>query len=141
MVNGFTKADAHVNSSHSVIETETLTYVATAYDPDGDDVSINAEDLPTGATLGTTTSITAPSGADPSIPSRASWWGASLLWTPAVGQAGDHNVWIHAVDVHGADTWEIVQISVVKTNLPPVFLAGGDAGTSGSSGTSGTDGT
>ena len=83
----------------SIREGETLSFSASASDPEGDSVSITALDSPTGF------SVT----------------GNTLTWTPDFNQAGIHTISVIAEDSRGGRDVESIRITVENVNLPPVF--------------------
>ena len=105
---GATKADNVTLGTRTVAEGETISFAATASDPDGDNVTISVETLPVGGALSSTTDDTGT-------------FTASFSWTPNYSQAGVVEVWIVATDEPGAQDWGKVVITVTDTNRAPVL--------------------
>ncbi len=86
----------------TVGEAETLSFVLSGTDPDGEDISFSAQDLPTGASLS----------------------GATFDWTPGFDQSGAYSITFTATDEgDGADS-ETIAITVEDRTPPlgPVFI-------------------
>ena len=89
--------------NQSVNEGELLEFVVSATDPDGDDLTYEAADLPTGASFDTTTQ--------------------TFSWTPEFGQAGSFQV-IFSVSDNGSPVMtdsEEITIAVGNVNQAPVL--------------------
>ncbi len=122
-VSRHTRIEAPVRFAVTVAEGTTLVKTISCYDPDGDDVNIVVEDLPTGATVSTQIEPT-PGYTDPDLPAAptgAKWFTRELTWTPSFSQAGDYTIYIHATDTPGDDDWVKYEITVTNTNRPPVL--------------------
>jgi VCBS repeat-containing protein len=88
----------------SVAEGQPLTFVLSATDPDGQNVTYSSESLPTGATLNATT--------------------GEFLWTPGAEQEGNYQVTFKATEDNGPASLsdeETINISVGDVNRPPVL--------------------
>tara|TARA_Y100000310_G_C20701199_1_gene830044 strand:- start:8072 stop:8464 length:393 start_codon:yes stop_codon:yes gene_type:complete len=105
---GATKADNKSLGSKTVAEGDTVAFAISATDPDGDTVTISAETLPSGSTL------------SPTVASADNHT-ANFSWTPDFNQAGVVELWLIAEDVHGAQDWGKVTITVTNTNRPPTL--------------------
>jgi hypothetical protein len=105
---GSTKADNKSIGTRTVAEGERITFNIVASDPDGDVVNISAETLPVSATL-------SPTVEDTGI------FTSTFSWTPNFDQAGVIDVWMIAEDIHGAQDWGKVIITITNTNRPPVL--------------------
>ena len=84
----------------SVNENSTLNFSISATDADSDTITYSATDLPTGATLNSTT--------------------GTFTWTPGYTQAGTHQVTFTASDGQAQDP-ETITITVNNTNRDPVL--------------------
>ena len=118
-----TKASAPIRFSATIAEGETLTKRISCYDPDGDNVTIAVEDLPSGAAA--SAQVNAEMGySDPDLPpapAGTQWVTRELTWTPNFTQAGNYTIYIHATDTPGDDDWVKYEITVTNTNRPPVL--------------------
>jgi len=89
--------------NRQINEDDTLTFTVTATDPDGDNLSYSAENLPTGATFEPETGL--------------------FLWTPDYGQDGNYFVILTVTDdgISPASDSQEISITVENTNRPPVI--------------------
>jgi len=85
----------------SVAEGDLLTFTISATDPDGDPLTYEASNLPTGAQFDKAT--------------------RAFTWTPAYGQAGSYPNIILSVTDGSASASEAITITVGHTNRPPVL--------------------
>ncbi len=91
--------------ARSVLETKLLTFLVTSSDADGTNSALTTTALPTGATY--------VDNADGT---------GTFSWVPTFGQAGLYDITFYATDA--IDTvFEIVTITVVADNIPPVLNA------------------
>jgi len=81
--------------------TKILSFNVEASDPDGDQVYIYADDLPSGSSFNSTTNL--------------------FYWTPAKNQHGVHAVKFSASDIYGNSSEKTLNITVTYTNQPPVI--------------------
>ncbi|MFZ5469810.1 MAG: Kelch repeat-containing protein [Myxococcota bacterium] len=89
--------------NRTVVESSTLSFAATATDPDGDALTFSASNLPSGATFNPAT--------------------RAFSWTPSVGQAGVYSVTISVSDgvLSDAETFSITVTAAPPNNRPPVL--------------------
>lgn len=83
---------------HSLAENQTLTFSLAATDADGDEISYSATALPDGAVFDATS--------------------ATLTWTPAFTQSGNHTLGFAATDSVATGTLEVA-VGVAHVNAPP----------------------
>ncbi len=88
----------------AVLETETLVFEVMATDPDGGQVTLSAQNLPTGATF------------DP-VNSRL------FIWRPDFKQQGTYQITFIARDDNGGQTSKVVTVRVQDLNRPPAIHA------------------
>jgi hypothetical protein len=124
------KEEGYIRKSIDVVEGQEIVSIAIVCDPDGDDITIQAEDLPRGAVLLPAVRLSpdqVPNLEDYPDPNQcqecadpdASWWGSNFSWTPAYDQAGQHKFYVHAMDDNGGDDWVVYIINVANKNRPP----------------------
>jgi hypothetical protein len=89
----------------SVAETNSLNFTIAATDPDNDNLSYSASNLPTGAAFNSST--------------------RAFSWTPTAAQAGSYTVTFSVSDGAASDS-EAVTITVAEENQPPVLTAVGN---------------
>jgi len=89
--------------SKSVDEGTPLTFTVTASDPDGDNLTFSASNVPTGASFNPSTRV--------------------FSWTPAFGDAGNYDVTFTVTDdgTPAESDSEVVTITVGNMNRPPVL--------------------
>ncbi len=92
--------------SRIVDEGNLLTFVISATDPDGDDLTFSASNLPTGATFNATS--------------------RNFSWTPSYDQTNQFQVIFRVVDTHNAEDSEEVTITVGDVNRAPILNAVGN---------------
>ena len=121
-----TKDQAPTRYTATIAEGQTLTKTISCYDPDGDPVVMDVEDLPTGASVSAQVDADA-AYTDPDLPAvpadapNAKWYTRTLTWTPTFEQAGTYTIYVHATDDKGDDDWVKYEITVTNTNRPPVL--------------------
>ena len=121
-----TQENAPVRLAVTIAEGEQFTKTISCYDPDGDVVTLTAEDLPAGASV--SAQVEQPDGyTDPDLPPvpadapNAKWYTRDLAWTPSYQQAGVYIIYIHAIDDQGDEDWVKYEITVTNSNRPPVL--------------------
>ncbi|HAL55473.1 MAG TPA: hypothetical protein DCP63_03060 [Bacteroidetes bacterium] len=87
----------------SVNEGQPLTFTVSATDPDGDLLTYSSSNLPSGATLGSST--------------------GAFSWTPGFTQSGSYSVVFKATDPASSSDSTTALISVVNVNQKPVITA------------------
>ncbi len=90
----------------SVNESSALNFTVTASPSNGGTLTYSASNLPSGASFDSTS--------------------RTFSWTPTYYQSGIYSVIFTATDTHGVSASEIVTISVVNIDRPPVAEAGQD---------------
>jgi hypothetical protein len=88
----------------TIMEGQTLTFVVDAVDPEGEQVIINAIQLPRGASF------------DPGGSRR-------FTWTPGLDQDGNYMVILTATDGSGVSSQHHLNIHVMNKNQPPVIVS------------------
>ncbi len=125
MLYAYTKTDAPIRKEITVAEGTTLNLVISCYDPDGDVVTLNVEDLPSGATA-SPAQLEVQGYGDSDLPpppadSTPAWYTTTITWTPTYHQSGDYTIAVQAVDSEGGVEWMKYIIHVTNTNRPPVL--------------------
>ncbi|MFA4953636.1 MAG: Ig-like domain-containing protein [Candidatus Pacearchaeota archaeon] len=88
----------------TIIENETLRFIITATDPDGNSINLSASELPNGATFTDNKNGT-----------------GLFLWTPNLEQAGSYSVTFEAIDTTRKIDRKTASIIVTDLILPPTF--------------------
>ena len=98
-----------VNSYFSVEVGSTLNFSVSATDPDGDPLTLEATNLPTGAKFPTVTGVATVSG--------------SFSWTPGLSQAGIRTATFRARDQGGLSSTRTVTIEVTEPEYDKLFTS------------------
>jgi len=99
-----------VQTSFALTQGENLNFVASASDPNGDDLCLKALSLPDGATFGNADSVCGTASVS-----------GNFNWTPSYTQSGDFTVTFLATDQNGLTASKVVNIYVDKLDIDRLF--------------------
>jgi len=98
------------NTSYTIDQGQTVTFAVTATDADGDQISLLATQLPTGATFSPSNPVSGTGNVS-----------GTFTWTPTFSQSGGFSIVFRATDENSAIGQRTVSINVNELNVDRLF--------------------